>query len=280
MKTKWILQTNIFKEKAVDKMIECFKRQDIQYDLVQIIPFSDELPKGITDYDGPVIAYGTTTLLRNITKSKKFFPGMWYDENTFKPSVWGNKHAGWLNWRGRIIPMYMIADAFKHHKQGFIRPDDDLKTFTSGVITRDEFMKWYKYIEEGKIENLTTSTKALICGVIPIEAEWRFVIINRDVITGSMYKRYNQLYTSGEKIDIPDGAIKLANIIAKDSWQVSSAYTLDICKIPNEYNDVFKFVEINCLNSSGFYECDVMSIIYNANILAEREWEKRNNQVN
>ena len=51
MKTKWILQTNIFKEKAVEKMIECFQRQDLPFDLVKIIPFSDELPIGITEYD-------------------------------------------------------------------------------------------------------------------------------------------------------------------------------------------------------------------------------------
>ena len=68
MKAKWILQTNIFKEEAVDHMLRALKILDYPHDLVKIIPFSDNLPEGITPYDGPVIAYGTTTLLRNIIK--------------------------------------------------------------------------------------------------------------------------------------------------------------------------------------------------------------------
>jgi len=272
MKTKWILQTNIFKEEAVDKMISCFQRQNIPYDLVKIIPFSNELPEGITEWNGPVIAYGTSTLLRLITKRKEYYPGMWFNEETFKPSVWGNKFGDkWLNKGSEVLKLHDVINHFTN-KPLFLRPNSDFKLFSGDVFYKYEFEKWYerleKGIEDGRYVNLRTNTEVTISQVKNILAEWRFVIIDKKVITYSRYKLNDRLSISAKKIDILDGALQLATEIAEDEWQISEAYVLDICQLVNSY----KIIEVNCFNASGLYDCDAMNIVHSASELANKQW--------
>jgi len=272
MKTKWILQTNIFKEKAVDKMINCFERQDLPYDLVKIIPFADCLPEGITDHDGPVLAYGTTTLLKNIVKSGKYFPGMWFNEETFKPSVWGKQYGEkWLNHDSKVMKIYEVLDHFDGPPL-FIRPNSDFKLFSGDVFDKYEFEKWYDVINDStsQFKNITIKSEVTISSVKDIWAEWRFVVIDKEVVTGSMYKKHNMLYQSAEAFDMPINVIEFALSIARADWQVEKAYTLDICQTV----DGLKVIEVNCFNASGFYECDVMHIIAYASEFAKEEYER------
>jgi len=275
MNVRWILQTNIFKEKAVNKIIDCFKRFKIPYDLVKIIPFSNELPEGITEYNGPTIAYGTTTLLRNISKSEKYYPGMWFDKDKFKPSVWGKKYGNkWLNKDSKVLKVSEVLDNFESNTPLFIRPNSDWKLFTGDIFQKYEYEKWIKHIEEDNYQNLKLDTEVTISSVKNIIGEWRFVIIDKEVITGSQYRLHHQLNVSGKHTDIPERACDLAYKIAYDNWQISSAYVIDICQTL----DGFKIIEVNCFNASGFYECDINKIIYNANLLAEKEWKIKYNE--
>ncbi len=273
IKTKWILQTNIFKEKAVDKIIDCFQKQKIPYDLVKIIPFDNKFPEGITEYDGPVILYGTTTLLRNISKCNKYYPGMWFNKETFKPSFWGNKIGDkWLNNESKVLRLYEVIDNFKSNESLFIRPNDDFKSFTGQVFYRDDFELLYNTIKKENTNfNINTSTEVTISPVKKIISEWRFIIIDKIVVSSSRYKYHNRLHISGNIKDIEEGALQLAEDIANNNWQISEAYVLDICQVI----DGFKVIEINCLNASGFYDCDIMNIIYSASELANKQWERK-----
>lgn len=75
---KWILQTNIFNEKSIIKMKDSFKKNNIEYDEIQIIPFSDQpLLNNSEYYNQPVIVYGTTTLIKYILKDSNIKPGIY-----------------------------------------------------------------------------------------------------------------------------------------------------------------------------------------------------------
>jgi hypothetical protein len=271
MKTKWILQTNIFKEEAVDRFIECLKRLDVPYELIQIIPFDDKLPK-IESYDGPMVAYGTTTLLKNIKKDKTIYPGMWFNEDEFKPTVWGKQYGDlWLNKIHKCVKVKDALSCFTETTPLFIRPDSDFKLFTGDIFYKYDFEMWYEKIKEGYYVNLKPNTEVILSPVYNIFAEWRYVIIDKKVITSSMYQRNHGLNVSGNRIDIDEGATKLANKISKLEYQPSEAYVIDVCKLAN---NVYKIIEVNCLNASGLYNCDVASIIYHASLLAEKQWRK------
>lgn len=276
MKPKWIVQTNIFKEKAVQRMIECFKRQNLPWEAVTIIPFSDSIPQ-IESYDGPIIAYGTTTLMRNLNREKCWFPGMWYNTTTFRPSVWGNElKSFWLNQDNEFFKLEdfsKIKDFFKKHGICFMRPDSDLKLFDGGVFDYYEFESWYKRleinIETGTYKNLSKNTTVLLSPKKSIIREWRYVIVDKEIAAWSMYKENGSLFTTSDPLYKNENVNSMALEICKNDWQLSEAYVVDFCETKD--NNVF-MIELNTFNASGFYDCDIMSIIYNASKLAEKQW--------
>jgi len=277
MKAKWILQTNIFKEKCVQKMIDCFKRQNIPYQCIKIIPFSDELPE-IDPYDGPIVAYGTTTLMINMDRDRRWFPGMWYDNKTFRPSVWGNKlkHL-WLNRENLFVNLEhfeTIKRYFKEHGFVFMRPDSDLKLFDGAVFDFYEFKLWYDRlevnIESGTYKNLSKETVVLLSPKHEILHEWRYVIVDKQIAAWSMYKSQGMLFKSSDPAHKSSAVDYMVNHIAKKDWQLAPAYVVDICETSN--NDIH-MIELNTFNASGFYDCDIMNIIHHASQLAEKQWD-------
>lgn len=278
MKPKWVVQTNIFKEKAVQRMTKCFERLDLPWEAVTIIPFSDTIPE-ISPYEGPIVAYGTTTLMKNLDRERCWSPGMWYNAVTFRPSIWGKKlDYIWLNKEGIFVQLKhyeTIKRYFAENGIVFMRPDSDLKLFDGGVFDFYEFESWYKRleinIETGTYKNLSKDTVVLLSPKKNIIREWRYVIIDKEVVAWSLYKANGSLFTSSDPLHNNPYAACIANHIAKKDWQLSKAYVVDICETEN--HDIH-MIELNTFNASGFYDCDIMSIIYHASQLAEKEWDK------
>lgn len=271
MKTRWILQTNIFKEKAVNHMIDCFKRLNIEYDLVEIIPFSDELPDGLLDeYDMPVVIYGTTTLIYASYERDDIYPGVWFSEQTFKPSIWGPLFGDkWLNEDSKVIKLKNVLQFWGDPKKPlFIRPNSDFKLFSGDVFYKYDFEQWFEDVQNTEYKRLNENTIVTLSPVKNIISEYRFIIIDKQVAAYSRYKFRNRLNISSDKKDIPDEAIELATHVANADWQITGAYTLDIC----ETLQGFYIIEVNCFNASGFYDCNVMDIIHYASVLAEKEY--------
>lgn len=273
MKAKWIIQTNIFKEEAVDKMVDTFSRLHIPFELVTIIPFSDEVPK-VEPYDGPIVAYGTTTLLKNV-KRTNWFPGMWFNEERFKPSYWGGIIRDlYLNKDAEIMPLNEVAKNWKGERQ-FIRPNSDFKLFSGDVFSKYEFENWYENIcnriDDGTYVVLKKDTLVSVAPYNHILGEWRFAIVDNEIAGYSRYRYLGELNISGRSLHIPIPAFDVAQEIARDGWQLSPAYVVDIAYTGND----FKVIEFNCFNASGFYDCDISSVVYKATELAEKQWKLR-----
>jgi hypothetical protein len=273
MKTKWIVQKNIWTDDILE-MERCFKELDLKYDLIDVIPFCTQTITEPHAYDGPKVAYGSTTLMR--LADREWYPGVWYDENTFKPSVWGEKiGVNYLNRGAMILPLREVIDNWKYPKQ-FIRPDSDFKLFSGAVFRNGDFFDWYtkvkRLIDTRTYTTLTLDTPVSVAEAIPLEAEWRFFIVDKHISACSQYRKDGRLDSSTEYIDFK--AIYLAQDIANAKWQLAPAYVVDIAKTKD---GEYKVIEFNNFNSSGFYACDLLRIIHDASILAKEQWEGRPN---
>lgn len=69
------------------------------------------------------------------------------------------------------------------------------------------------------------------------------------VFTASMYKHGARVVYSDM---IPEYVLKFAQDMV-NLWQPNHAFALDVCETP----EGMKIVEINSINSSGFYACDM-----------------------
>jgi len=235
--------------------------------MVKIEPFSKTLPK-IREYQGPMIAYGTTTLIRNVDRDRSWVPGLWFDSKEFKPSSWSSKMGEDSLNKGKILSIKDVSFMFETEKYLFIRPNSDLKIFSGNVFTVNDYNRLINNIKENNYVRLSLHTEVIVSTPLPIRAEWRFVIVDGKVITGSQYRLMGRLKYE-EKVD-PE-AWKLAEKIANKDWQVSKAYVLDIALVKDEY----KVIEVNCVNASGFYKCNITEIIKSLSQLAKAEWKRR-----
>jgi len=131
------------------------------------------------------------------------------------------------------------TDKIKWNKNDklFIRPVNDVKTFNGGVYTQESFN--YKGLVS-------------IAKVKEISQEYRFFVVDKKIISGSSYKMNGKFFES-EIID------NQAELFAKKMISLTNEknFAIDIAKI----NDEYKIVELNCLNSAGFYKNDLFKFV-------------------
>ena len=143
----------------------------------------------------------------------------------------------------------------------FVRPIDDAKYFAGRLFDRDEFVDWQIKVcalGEDYGNSLTAETYIQLSTPKAIYREVRYWIVRDQVVTASVYKLGDRV-TYVEKLpDAMDAFVAaLLDPMSADYWQPAEALVLDICELPGE---IYKIVEINTLNSSGFYAADVAKL--------------------
>jgi hypothetical protein len=287
---KWIVQSNLFDEAGYVHFIEALERLGFEYEVVKPVPFTnillpadfDSATQRIEDVEPPVIdnsqkviAMGATSMTR-IAKNLGWNPGTYHNEN-FDYEVWrdGFGKENVLNPDGIVGRVCDYFDLSEFDDNVFVRPVHDTKTFSGEVMTKDQFHDWKQSIsfvdqqlssemkEEG-VEILDRDTVIVVASAKKIYKEYRFFVVHGKIVTGSAYK-FGTLVKSDPNVEkyIEDFAYAMVhgyggNILCappKDS--PAEAYVIDIADTP----DGPKVIEINCINSAGYYAADVQKII-------------------
>lgn len=250
----WILQSNLYgTEDGFVRLVEALVRQKVDHTLVDLVPFSHELNPDI-DIDDNVFVCGSTSL-GEVAKEKGWVPG-YFDNNLNMETVTSNYGSEMLNCD---MSVSTLKDVPHRMNRFFIRPCSDKKQFAGQVMDWVEFEKWQQKIIELDGTSSWTSLKGddevMIAPVVDILTEYRFFVVDGKVITGSMYKRGNQvLYSDRVDEEVYEYAQRRVN-----QWQPDRAFCLDVAVTERG----FKVIEINSINSAGFYDCN-MGLFVNA----------------
>ena len=266
---RWIVQNGFKVDKAYQEFLDNLDRMDIDVQHIKTIPFSDETDPPLPDNLTNVICFGSIGLGR-IARKKNWTPGIFFNENfdmrqtlaAYVDDVF-NSHGSLTSPIGIVSPAMLehVDDAF------FIRPVADDKCFCGQVITKEEFFNWQKavikldteYTQLGK-DNYVTVTAETVIQISPVKeimAEYRFLVVDKEVVTGSRYKaRHRQLIQLPfDKID--DYIIQYARDRAMQ-YQPDRAFVLDVA-IDEDGNP--KILELGCINACGFYSADTQKLI-------------------
>jgi hypothetical protein len=138
----------------------------------------------------------------------------------------------------------------------FVRPTNDSKYFAGRVFPRDEFMAWQSRVCELKLDygnSLTPETLIQLSHPRVIHAEYRFWIVKGQIVTKSLYKRGDRVFYAPEVDERFDRYV----IERIREWSPHDTFVIDVCDTP----EGIKIVEINTLNSSGFYAADVQRLV-------------------
>src|SRR5690606_23783656 len=105
----------------------------------------------------------------------------------------------------------------------FIRPDSPFKTFTGYLLYPGIFTNEINSLFQ--LSAATAETLVCIASAKDIDNEYRFVIVNGEVITGSDYS-WDENHVP--QPIYPDECLALAELVAKNEWQPDVAYTCDV----------------------------------------------------
>lgn len=272
----WLIQDVSRRNESIQQEIDVLNKLKYSWEPYGVIPFTENITnienifKNIED---DYILRGGTKILKLLSRNKsivennsllndfqkenesiftdKLKSSIFYNEDRFDQMIYSKLDLPLLN---KVSKIYSLKEClyavFKNDM--FIKPSKDLKYFDGGGL-----YSGYSVLEYLQSQNFTSGlydedVNVVISSVKKIKSEYRFFIVNGDVITGSKYKENDIIkYDSFIPEKIKDCAKEYAKL-----YQPSNVYTLDLAD-----TDLGVFiVEYNCWNSSGLYSCDIEKI--------------------
>ena len=264
----WIVQNNLQCEPAYKDFIGALKRLDLDYLIVKPVPFTDKLlpadfdsmtqevddtPEPEIDAKRKIIISGSITLSK-MARRRGWSPGTLYNSN-----------FEWKYWRDGFGRCHTLnSDAYTgllgdielpNSDYFFIRPVHDDKKFAGKAISRYEFEEWRQRISFGNPE--FEYVPVLIASPKKILTEHRFFVVDKKIVTGSLYKRGTKVVH--DRNVCPDAQKYAEGVI--QWWQPAPAFVIDIALTSKTYGYCHSIIEINNICSAGFYAADVQKII-------------------
>jgi len=249
----WVLQDNLFHEEAYGVLLETLVRFDLPHSIHKVVPFVGELIPEPEITTKNVICMGSYSL-RHAAKKYGWNPGV-FDLEPFDFRVqmehWGHEM---LNADAVVVP---FKDAVLK-RTSFLRPIEDSKVFPGRVYDPEEFEDWQRKVcvlEEDYGNSLTKDTLIQICQTKVIHSEYRFWVVRGKIVCASLYKQ-------GDRVFYTDVVPGIFFEYVKDriaEWQPHDAFVVDVASC--EEGDGIRIVEINTLNSCGFYACDIQKLV-------------------
>jgi hypothetical protein len=246
----YVLQEGMFKEEGHRNLVELLERNSFEYEEILFRPFVDEVDLKTDRKD--VFIFGSVNLNKKIGKYN-LNPGT-LDNSNHDVKVYSSFYKDhMLNSDGKIIN---FGDKLpEEYNYFFARPTKDTKVFSGQLFSREKWEGWQQELEDSNlVQGLKLETEVLIASLKDTQTEIRCWIVGGKVVTMSQYKIGDRVIS--ENLDNYDEAKEFAQRMT-DLFSPARAFVLDICL----YNDEWKVVEINCINSSGFYKGNMSKLL-------------------
>jgi len=246
----WIIQDSMTwaaLQNNCNPLITALQKLNKKFHTCGVIPF-DNVITGIENIDlsKSTMFYGGTLLPILAKKLNTNLEIFWEDE-WFYPAIWAANRNDMLN---QEITERTIGDLKTNwiFEPTFIK-SKEVKELTGMVLEGEDKDWWLK-----EYSDLTSDVEICCSPAQNIEKEWRFWIIDGNIVTGSQYKRNGCLaIKSPIENSVFNKAIELSN-----SWLSNPNIVMDIAEMRN---GTFKVVEFNSIHSSGFYNANVENFI-------------------
>lgn len=274
MKLQWLVQNVGFSTTNLDLTEDTLQRMEIPYHLFgisRLINYVINLETILKDPEEQFIIRGGTSLLSllnkiedlkevnpNLSEEQLQFSdiyiqnlknGLFYNEKSFDQNYYGKLDLPLLNAHSQNLPIKDHLDT-SFNEPVFIKPSRDQKAFGPGILEPGYTIK--DFIFSQVHENFYLEEIAIIAPVKHIYAEYRFFVVDKEVITGSQYRNSTQLFVSEY---VPEYIQEAAKEYAK-LYQPHDIFTMDLADTP----EGIKIIEYNCWNASGLYKTNVPKI--------------------
>lgn len=257
----WILENHIFEDNQ-ELLQEAILRAGMTYEIVDYIPFGggdfsrfgpQDFLFGSLEFSLRVMKDSPTCTVFNSVKD--FECSSYYRE--FKGRL--------LNSDCTMIPYRQLredaADLFEKFGRGdhhciFVRPSSGLKTFTGLVMCRKTLGNDIEFIE--RYSDIPPDTLIVVAPARNIAREYRFVVKEGIIVTGSLYKigsdtRRLRMSRAHRAFGIAQDFLKGIRFNPDPMWVMDTCQTDD-----GEWH----VLEVGCLSCAGLYGCDLDKIVH------------------
>jgi hypothetical protein len=219
---KWVIDTSIIEEDVLLQFREIFKKLHIDYEEVKYKPFSQTNEKIRFEPQDRGFMYCSVGYAKNAIK-RGYRDWVICNFDNMKVSSYISVLPNLLNeesiiWHWSTFKDYYdkIFEMFNVNCL-FIKPNDGDKVFTGMSVHKNNVKQFIDFINTRlKNEKYSGDLIVALSKSKSILAEYRFIVINGKVITGSQYRTNLDFETSSI---YPIEAKKIADQVANSEWE-------------------------------------------------------------
>lgn len=246
----YLIQKNVFQDERYEEIFRVVRELNLPHEEISFHPNSENFDLKTSRKD--LFVYGSVKLAK-VTRDFDWTPGSFYGNNHEYEKYSSGYGSNLLNF-GSIIRAFSQDFEWEDNQTLFVKPSTDAKVFTGKVFTKPEWKDFvYNTLNSGGNARINANTAIQISPSHHVIKEARVWIVNRKIVTSSYYLFHGN--TEYEET-VSESGLSFAQEMAR-LYNVADAYVMDIC----ETFDGWKIMEVNCINSAGFYKADVKKII-------------------
>ena len=216
-----------------------------------------------------MVTHGDIDLVTRVLDDQIWTPGAFASVSRFFCSHYYSHFGRFLLNRDYIMLPYgelprcreLLFNTLGRNDTLFVRPDSPLKLFAGMTITRAtfdrdyEFMGFYEFPIESMV--VVSSPKSIV-------SEWRFVVVDRNIVTGTQYIERNEKIS---RIADDPNALDFAKSVLTTEYEPDPVWVLDVCKTDdNNYH----LLEIGGFSFAGLYASNKDAVVRAVSAVAER----------
>ncbi|AZA92401.1 Uncharacterised protein [Chryseobacterium nakagawai] len=252
----FLIQSNIYSDPDHYKIFDALEELNIEYKAINIQPTADKVDFETDRKD--IFVYGSVTIARLAKKKSDWYPGSFYGGSHLYEIYSQYYGENLLNDK---ISVHTISEELLWEKdeEKFIKPYHEAKIFTGKVFTESEWKDFVFERLENQSNRITADSLIQVSKAKQTLKEARLWIVGGQIVDSGYYKLNDNVpfeeNVSRDGLGFAKEMIQLFNL--------AEAFVMDICLT----DEGWKIVEINCINSSGFYpNTNVKSVIKALNI--------------
>lgn len=237
-------------------MVLC-EELDINFHPITVVPFEHTVVEHetIENLEGYTVAYGSN-VMEIVSKNYGWTPGIFlvsHDEKSVRDAFGSDYINNEMLICNTENYLSSIKKAGFHDTEFFFMKPNDYKYFPGTIVDRK--MMPFVIESEGRRYGTPDVYELCISTVKYIKAEWRFFVVQGEVVDGSKY------HAEEFRLDVQVGFKKEAGEFAEkmvSKFDPDGTFVIDIAEMQN---GEYKVVEVNGLNSSGFYKIDKKKLL-------------------
>lgn len=271
MKTLWLIEKDLYEEEREARIKKALVDNGVQFKMVSF--YGDGGMSSIERIlkeasDTIVFPYGCIQFIKwiaNANKTVKADLALFVDWKKFSylyySAYWGKyllnqrcvatSYAELIRQKDFFFSIMGAQDAI------FVRPVGNDKTFTGRLLYKESFDTEILRLGHNFIVGFDPHLEVVVAEPVNVVKEWRFAIINGEVISSTLYNINGMTPENQPECD-NERVMALAAEVAKDPWQPEDCYVLDICETKG--GDI-KVLEMGGINCASWYGMDYQKIV-------------------